>query len=136
MPRLFANLHRNHWHTPKPPEGQRALEAYANCTHHGLSVRVAADRVVTTVDKSFRWRHPFLREVVPHQHKGVVGLLEVFETYFRESKNGSCKVIRPARYSGGRAKGAGRKTKDWCPSRSGAFAAPLHAENCTKRIWP
>ncbi len=91
------------------------LDAYADCMRHGLSVRAAADRVGMTVDKSFRWRHRFLQGVVPHQPKGVVGLLEVDETYFRESQKGSRKLTRPARYSGGRAKGAGRKAKDWVP---------------------
>ncbi|OGB41508.1 MAG: hypothetical protein A2W72_01060 [Burkholderiales bacterium RIFCSPLOWO2_12_67_14] len=91
------------------------FDAYADCMRQGLSVRAAAARVGLTVDKAFRWRHRFLQSVVPHQPKGVVGLLEVDETYFRESQKGSRKLTRPARYSGGRAKGAGRKAGDWVP---------------------
>lgn len=91
------------------------FDAYADCMRQGLSVRAAAARVGLSVDKAFRWRHRLLQSVVPHQPKGVVGMLEVDETYFRESQKGSRKLTRPARYSGGRAKGAGRKAGDWVP---------------------
>ena len=89
------------------------FDAYADCMRQGLSVRAAAAKVGLTVDKAFRWRHRFLQSVVPHQPKGVAGMLEVDETYFRESQKGSRKLTRPARYRGGRAKGAGRKAADW-----------------------
>ncbi|UCU95231.1 IS1595 family transposase [Hydrogenophaga taeniospiralis] len=91
------------------------FEAYADCMRQGLSVRDAAAKVGLSVDRAFRWRHRFLQSVVPHQPKGVAGMLEVDETYFRESQKGSRKLTRPARYSGGRAKGAGRKAGDWVP---------------------
>nr|WP_232840954.1 IS1595 family transposase [Serpentinimonas barnesii] len=66
-----------------------------------------------SLDKAFRWRHRFLQSVVPHQPKGVAGMLEVDETFFLESQKGSRKLTRPARYRGDRAKGAGRKAGDW-----------------------
>jgi len=91
------------------------FEVYADCVRQGLSVRAAAAKVGVSVDKAFRWRHRFLQSVVSQQPKGVAGMLEVDETYFRESQKGSRKLTRPARYSGGRAKGAGRKAGDWVP---------------------
>ena len=95
--------------------GKEQFDAFADCMRQGLSVRAAAAKVGLTVDKAFRWRHRFLQSVVAHQPKGVAGMLEVDETYFRESQKGSRKLTRPARYSGGRAKGAGRKAGDWVP---------------------
>lgn len=91
------------------------FEAYADCVRQGLSVRAAASQAGVSVDKAFRWRHRFLKSVVSQQPKGVAGMLEVDETYFRESQKGSRKLTRPARYSGGRAKGKGRKAADWVP---------------------
>lgn len=102
------------------------FEAYAECMRHGLSVRAAAAKVGVSVDKAFRWRHRFLQSVVPHQPTGVVGMLEVDETYFRESQKGSRKLTRPARYSGGRAKGAGRKAADWVPVLVGRVRGQPH----------
>lgn len=60
-------------------------------------------------------RHRFLSEVVAHQPKGISGILEVDETYFRESQKGARKLTRPSRKRGGKAEGRGRKGKDWVP---------------------
>lgn len=95
------------------------FEAYADCVRQGLSVRAAASQVGVSVDKAFRWRYRFLQSVVSQQPKGVAGMLEVDETYFRESQKGARKLTRPARYSGGRAKGKGRKAADWVPDLVG-----------------
>lgn len=91
------------------------FDAYADCVRQGLSVRAAASQVGVSLDKAFRWRHRFLQSVVSQQPRGVAGMLEVDETYFRESQKGARKLTRPARYSGGRAKGKGRKAADWVP---------------------
>lgn len=67
------------------------------------------------MDKVFEWRHRFLQSVVSQQPKDVAGMLEVDEMHYRESQKASRKLTRPTRYSGGRAKGAGRKAVDWVP---------------------
>lgn len=84
------------------------FEAYAQCMRKGGTVRQAAAEVGLSLDKAFRWRHRFLSEVVAHQPKGVTGILEVDETYFRKSQKGSRKLTRPPRKRGGKAKGRGR----------------------------
>lgn len=91
------------------------FDAYAQCMKKGLTVREAADEVGLTLDRAFRWRHRFLSEVVAHQPKGISGILEVDETYFRESQKGARKLTRPSRKRGGKAEGRGRKSKDWVP---------------------
>lgn len=91
------------------------FEAYAQCMKKGYTIRQAAAEVGLTLDKAFRWRHRFLQEVVAHQPKGITGILEVDETYFRESQKGSRKLTRPARKRGGKAEGRGRTKKDWVP---------------------
>ena len=91
------------------------FEAYAQCMRKGYTVREAAIEVGLTLDKAFRWRHRFLSTAVAHQPKGLSGILEVDETYFRESQKGSRKLTRPMRKRGGSAAGRGRKSKDWVP---------------------
>lgn len=108
--------------------GKDQFEAYAQCMRKGYTVRQAASEVGLSLDKAFRWRHRFLSEVVAHQPKGITGILEVDETYFRESQKGSRKLTRPPRKRGGKAKGRGRRSKDWIPvlvgrARGQAFTA-------------
>jgi len=91
------------------------FEAYAQCIRKGHTVRKAAAAVGLTLDKSLRWRHRFLSEVDTHQPKTVTGILDVDETYFRESQKGSRKLTRPARKRGCKASGRGRKGTDWVP---------------------
>lgn len=102
------------------------FEAYAQCMRKGYTVRQAAAEVGLTLDRAFRWRHRFLSEVVTHQPKGVTGILEVDETYFRESQKGARKLTRPARKRGGKASGRGRKSKDWIPVLVGRARGQAH----------
>ena len=88
---------------------------YAECMRQGMTVRQAADEADVCRDTAFRWRHRFLQNVQSHQPMGITGLLEVDETYFRESQKGSRTLTRPARKRGGKAKGKGRFSKDWVP---------------------
>ena len=106
--------------------GKEKLEAYARCLSQGLSVRAAADALDMSVDKAFRWRHRFLKDVAAHQPKRVTGLLEVDETYFRESQKGSRSLTRPARKRGEKAKGKGRFGKDWVPVLVGRVRGQPH----------
>lgn len=91
------------------------FEAYARCMREGRTVRDAAATVGICIDTAHRWRMRFLANVEAHQPKAVAGMLEVDETYFRESQKGSRKMTRPPRARGGRASGKGRKTGDWVP---------------------
>ena len=91
------------------------FEQYAKCLKAKMSLREAAKATGVCLDTAFRWRHLFLKEVQQHQPSEVIGLLEVDETYFRESQKGSRKMTRPSRARGGKAKGRGRTSKDWVP---------------------
>lgn len=89
-------------------------------------MRRAAAAVGICVDTAHRWRLRFLTNVVPHQPKGMAGLLEVDETYFRESQKGSRSLTRPARHHGGKGAGKGRKTGDWVPVLVGRVRGQSH----------
>jgi transposase-like protein len=97
---------------------------HGECLQKGLTVRQTAKELDVAVSTAFRWRHRFLASVVGHQPKGVAGIFEADETYFRESQKGSRNLkspenpdkTRPARHHGGkpptgekRGKGAPRK---------------------------
>jgi transposase-like protein len=111
--------------------------AYAECLRQGLSIRAAAAKLGLTWDKAFRWRHRFLESVVGQQPIEVPGLLEVDETYFRESQKGSRKLTRLARHRGGSAKGtgSGRKAADWVPVLVGRVRGqPFTADKVLKKL--
>ena len=91
------------------------FERFALCMKDRLTIRQTAETVGICMDTAFRWRHRFLQNIQSHQPKAVGGLLEVDETYFRESQKGSRDMTRPARKRGGKAKGKGRFGKDWVP---------------------
>lgn len=88
---------------------------YARCMKDGMSLRATAAAVDISLDTAFRWRHRFLAAPQAHQPTQVAGLLEVDETYFRESQKGSRHMTRPSRNRGGKAVGRGRHNKDWVP---------------------
>ena len=75
----------------------------AECMSQRLTVREVAAECGVSVSTAFRWRHRFLKAVVPQQPLGVEGLLEVDETYFLHSRKGQRKLLRPARTRGGTA---------------------------------
>ncbi len=102
------------------------FEAYARCMRAGMSVRQAAAEVGVCVDTAHRWRLRFLANVEAHQPKAVTGMLEVDETYFRESQKGSRHMTRPSRARGGKASGRGRAAKDWVPVLVGRARGQNH----------
>lgn len=108
---------------------------YARCMLRGLSVRAAASEAGVCTDTAFRWRHRFLQNVLSHQPVRVAGILEVDETYFRESQKGSRKMTRPPRKHGGKAKGKGRFGKDWVPVLVGrARGLPQTVDKVLNRV--
>lgn len=99
---------------------------YAHCLREGMTLREAAAEVDICLDTAFRWRHRFLQAAQAHQPREVAGLLEVDETYFRESQKGSRKMTRKPRSRGGRATGRGRFSKDWVPVLVGRARGQPH----------
>ena len=96
--------------TGTPLTGLRMKERFAKnaeCMSQRLTVREVAAECGVSVSTAFRWRHRFLKAVVPQQPLGVEGLLEVDETYFLHSRKGQRKLLRPARTRGGKAKKRG-----------------------------
>ena len=93
------------------------FEHYAQCMKARMTLRDTARTVGISLDTAFRWRHRFLLNVRSHQPHDIAGLLEVDETFFRESQKGSCQMTRAPRQRGGKAKGQGqgRCHKDWVP---------------------
>lgn len=99
---------------------------YAHCLKNGSTLREAAKEVDICLDTAFRWRHRFLQAAQAHQPREVAGLLEVDETYLRESQKGSRKMTRKPRKRGGRATGRGRFSKDWVPVLVGRVRGQPH----------
>jgi transposase-like protein len=83
---------------------------HGDCLKNGWTIRQTAKEMGVAVSTAFRWRHRFLESVVGHQPKGVTGIFEADETYFRESQKGSRKLKSPedpsktrrARHHGGK----------------------------------
>ena len=80
--------------TGTPLAGLHSKERFfqqGDCLAQGLTVREAAAEMDVSVSTAFRLRHRFLQAAQGHQPTRVEGILEVDETYFRESQKGSRK---------------------------------------------
>ena len=86
--------------------------AYAECLEQGLTVRASAKLCEVNKKTSFRWRHRFLNQISKDQAEDLEGVVEVDETFFRESMKGNRHLLRPARKRGTRARQRGR-SKAW-----------------------
>lgn len=64
------------------------LATYAQCMVDGLTLRQAAKRTGISLPTAFRWRHMFLKQPELHKAKHLGGIVEVDETFFRESHKG------------------------------------------------
>ncbi len=89
----------------------RSLEI-ADCLARNLTIKQMAAEMGIARSTAFRLRHRFLSEAVNHQPAGLAGLVEMDETFFRESQKGSRKLesivepgkARPPRHHGGKPK--------------------------------
>ena len=82
------------------------LGAYAKSMCQGEPLRKAATSCKIALSTSFKWRHKLLQ--MPEQHKArlLAGIVEVDETFFRESFKGKRTIAhRKARKHGKRIKG-------------------------------
>src|SRR5690606_27106637 len=72
---------------------------YASALEDGLSIRKAARRLGVHYATTFRWRHRWLDLLRERKDTKLVGIVEVDETYFLESRKGSRAWTRvvPAR---------------------------------------
>ena len=73
---------------------------------HSLTLRKAAKEHGITLKTAFSWRHRFLQVIENDQAPGLEGIVELDETFFRESFKGQRQLPRPAR-----KRGADKKTK-------------------------
>ncbi len=114
------------------------------CLVRGLTIKQSAAELGVSITTAFRLRHRFLAEAVKHQPAGLAGLVEVDETYFRESQKGSRalkapgnpSLARPARYHGGKPQGGkGRPSKrnDLVPVLVGRLRGQPHVAD---RVLP
>lgn len=63
---------------------------YAKCMVNGYSIRKCAEIIEISVPTSFYWRHKILDAIRTYMHVGSVGgVIEVDETFFRESFKGN-----------------------------------------------
>lgn len=66
----------------------------------GVSTRTAAKRLGINLKTSFRWRHAFLDAPTKMPVSEISGVIEVDETFIRESKKGQRVIDRPSRKRG------------------------------------
>ena len=76
---------------------------YAKPMQVGLSIRKSASECGVHRTTSFRWRHRFLTLPENQQAKLLSGIVEADETFFLNSKKGSCDLDRKPRKRGGKA---------------------------------
>ena len=77
---------------------------------HSLTLRPAARACGVTLKTSFRWRHRFLQVLASDQADELGDIVEMDETFFRESFKGQRKNLpRPARKRGNDKKSDCRK---------------------------
>lgn len=109
------------------------LHSFAQCMARGASVRETAAALNIAPSTALRLRHRFLAAVAQHQPKPLNGMVEVDETFFRESLKGKRRIPRAAHKRGksrpkkGAPKGS---SKDLVPvlvarSRGGPYAADI-----------
>jgi hypothetical protein len=119
---------------PRPENRLRAKEQFfqqGECLMKGLTIRAATQEMGVAVSTAFRRRHRFLEAVVGHQPKGVAGIFEADETYFREAQKGSRHLTRKARKRGGKAiKDKGAK-RDLVPVLVGRLRGQPHVADQT-----
>ena len=76
-------------------------QTYLEGMTHSLTLRPAARACGVTLKTAFRWRHRFLQVLEPDQAEELGDIVELDETFFRESFKGQRKDLpRPARKRG------------------------------------
>lgn len=90
----------------QPEKWQDYLDGMAD----SATLRIAARDYDVTLHTSFRWRHRFLQVLENDQAGELSGIVELDETFFRESFKGQkSNLPRPARHRGSDSKKACRK---------------------------
>ena len=87
----------------------------AEVLNQGLSVHQAAEVLNVAPSTAFRWRHRFLQLPKNHKVRGLQGVVEADETYFRRSLKGQTVRGRARRRRGGRAAKRGTSTAEYVP---------------------
>lgn len=87
----------------------------AEVLNQGLSVHQAAQVLNVAPSTAFRWRHRFLQLPKNHKVRGLQGVVEADETYFRRSLKGQTVRGRARRRRGGRAAKRGTSTAEYVP---------------------
>ena len=109
------------------------LHVFAECMSRGASVCDTAAELKISPSTALRLRHRFLNSITEHQPKALNGMVEVDETFFRESFKGARKLPRESRHRGKSKpkKGAPKgPSKDLIPvlvarSRGGPYVADV-----------
>lgn len=99
---------------------------HGECLMNGLTIRSAAKEMGVAVSTAFRRRHRFLEAVVDHQPKGVTGIFEADETYFREAQKGKRNLARNARKRGGKEIKKKSSKRDLVPVLIGRLRGQPH----------
>lgn len=77
------------------------LDAYLICMTDSMTLRQSAVRCRVSLDTSFHLRHRLMRLIEEDQAGLLTGIVEMDETFFRESCKGERNLSRPPRKRGG-----------------------------------
>ena len=79
-----------------------ALDQYLACMTTSMTLRPSAHECGISLDTSFHWRHRFMKIIEGDQAELLTGIVEMDETFFKESRKGERNLPRPARKRGGK----------------------------------
>jgi transposase-like protein len=77
------------------------LDLYVDCMVTSMTLRPAARKCGVSLETSFRLRHRVMEIIEGDKPERLQGIVEMDETFFRESLKGQRKLPRPARKRGG-----------------------------------
>ena len=77
------------------------LDRYVDCMMTSMTLRPAARECGVSLETSFRLRHRVMEIVESDKAERLQGIVEMDETFFRESFKGQRQLPRPARKRGG-----------------------------------
>jgi len=113
--------------------------SYLACMLNSDTIRKSADKVSVNKKTAFLWRHRFTEWMAHNQPKELNGIVEVDETYYRESFKGSRKLLRKAHKRGGDAAKRGLSHQQICVvvacDRSKQDIEGISGKGAVKETW-
>ena len=113
--------------------------SYLGCMLNSDTIRKSAEQISVNKKTAFLWRHRFTEWMNINQPQELNGIVEVDETYYRESFKGSRKLPRKAHKRGGDAAKRGLSFQQICVviacDRSKKEVEGVSGKGAVKEVW-